>query len=1434
MKLYCDTDSINSSSILITSYFMTYLKLFLISVSLFIFCFSLKAQKYIEKDFTQISILGDKADYKGAYFYTKKIIASILRKENNNEINLLRAKCYLALYADKLDKTEEVTAAINDIDTLLPALTKEVYKKEIAATFEVYCEFYHQRGIYTLTDSIYNIIQKNTFSIPTYDIELINYYQLFSEYKKGYLMHVSSNIDQHIKIISSIQEGNLIHTPSGSTSVEKLNANQQKLHQNLLAKYILLKGYVFLENGYSDSTIAYTKNQLSFIKQKIHSREGYKAQLYYLQALAYIDQFEYTQAEHTLKTASAVAQQYYLAHAPIQLAIENTLIVLLAKQNKTDEAAYYHNDAAVRVNEYYGKNSLAYSCNSSANLKTEIDHRDFAKAESELKILLADKNLPEIHYLREEYLSTLFRVLIKLQKYQAADSTLNKRLALQAQLTGQTSPAYNLILLDKAYFYSFYLDKFAEAENIYSQTLDINLKNKIAVAHPAYINASLAFAEIYIYTEEFDVSKKRIQTNLAEVENTLGKQHPIYAIYLYELGELQTLQGNFDDAASTLNTSIQIFKQNESKKYILNNIIALEMAIKLYVIDGNYPRADSLLQNAKTLADKAGISEDDDVFLVEEIGLLYTKKGAYQKANRLLTTILKKKEQNTGHNNKNLCTTLNYLGEQNLIVGNYSEADAYFDRSLKISKASYGEKSIPYATSLLYYKQLYVAIGDYEKSEQAIKEVLAIYTRNYGENNVKTGALMYQYALAVFEADQYTKRENKTSNKTIESYFTTSLKIIKDASSDQSILYAEALEYFAIYYAQTGQTTKALENIAIAKKIWESNVGELNVHNAQLNYLAGKINYRSGQYATALTLFQLSGEQYKNLFNDEHPGYLFALGSSSQMYYILGNNAEALENIEVCTNKSLLYLEEVFPFLSERGKVAYWDKIKDNFEFYKTIAFNNSESNPEMIEKILNIQLQTKSILLNSLLKIKNRIYASGDTASIRLYQDWQNTRDNLSIAYSMSNAQQKENGINIDALEALLESIEKQLSSISTDFVEHTKNHNSQFYNWKTLKSSLNENEIAIETIPFRLFTKSFSDTIWYAFIAVSKNSKKPDFVIEKNGSELETKYLNYYHNLMRFEQVDNTSYQKYWKTITSIIPPSATTIYFAIDGAYNQINLETLKDENGTYLINTKNIVCIGTCRDIINKKSDPEKITKTNNLPLTISVIGNPNYYSVTPEEDQYVEQLPGSEIEALKIDALLKNAGWESTLFIGEFATEDTVKKIQSPKVFHISTHGFFWTTPTSLNNSTDIIDKAATNPLLKSGILLYNGGELMQTLNINTVNKENGILTSYEAMNLSLDQTELVVLSACETGLGEVKIGEGVYGLQRSFTVAGAKCIIMSLIKVSDDITIELMENFYKYWLQSGNKRDAFTKAKKELMKKHPSPKYWGAFIMIGL
>ena len=169
--------------------------------------------------------------------------------------------------------------------------------------------------------------------------------------------------------------------------------------------------------------------------------------------------------------------------------------------------------------------------------------------------------------------------------------------------------------------------------------------------------------------------------------------------------------------------------------------------------------------------------------------------------------------------------------------------------------------------------------------------------------------------------------------------------------------------------------------------------------------------------------------------------------------------------------------------------------------------------------------------------------------------------------------------------------------------------------------------------------------------------------------------------------------------------------------------------------------------------------------------------------------------------------------------------------------HIATHGFFLKDVDKLTSEKVFgiqSEKAKDNPLLRSGLFLTGSAAAMEGQNTSELSSEDdGILTAYEAMNLTLDQTDVVVLSACETGLGDVKSGEGVYGLQRAFFIAGSGAIVMSLWKVNDEATQQLMTKFYSEWVKTGNKLKAFRNAQLALRQTMKDPYFWGAFVMIG-
>jgi CHAT domain-containing protein len=196
------------------------------------------------------------------------------------------------------------------------------------------------------------------------------------------------------------------------------------------------------------------------------------------------------------------------------------------------------------------------------------------------------------------------------------------------------------------------------------------------------------------------------------------------------------------------------------------------------------------------------------------------------------------------------------------------------------------------------------------------------------------------------------------------------------------------------------------------------------------------------------------------------------------------------------------------------------------------------------------------------------------------------------------------------------------------------------------------------------------------------------------------------------------------------------------------------------------------------------------------------------------------LPGALEEGREVAALL---GVEPVA--GPEAVEACVMEASAPRVLHLATHGFFLADRTSRGTISE-------SPLLRSGLAL-SGANTWLAGGASLSRAGDGLLTAEEVTGLDLLGTELVVLSACETGLGEVRAGEGVFGLRRSFQLAGAAAVVMSLWKVPDAATRELMRAFYRHLLAGVARAEALRRAQREVRSRYPDPRDWGAFVLQG-
>jgi CHAT domain-containing protein len=424
-----------------------------------------------------------------------------------------------------------------------------------------------------------------------------------------------------------------------------------------------------------------------------------------------------------------------------------------------------------------------------------------------------------------------------------------------------------------------------------------------------------------------------------------------------------------------------------------------------------------------------------------------------------------------------------------------------------------------------------------------------------------------------------------------------------------------------------------------------------------------------------------------------------------------------------------------------------------------------------------------------------------------------------------MSPQQLTENNIEPTSLQQEVERLEKELSQKSELFGQSFE---TKRIGYDDVKKALKANEVAIEMVRYRYFNHDFTDSVIYAALYLKSNTSKPKAIFLKDGKKMETRFFKFYRNAITGRVHDEISYGVFWKPIQDEIG-QASTIYLSADGIYNQINLEAIPTPDGKYIIDNANIVLVSNSKDLYLKKIS----TKLSLPENTASLFGNPTFY--TASAGNTITALPGTGKEINQVQFMLKQKGWVTAEFVEQSASEENLKQINNPKIFHIATHGFYKPTvqvtlQDELQGNEVLLNQ---NPLMRTGLLLKGAGDLMEKTSFN-YNMESGILTAYEAMNLNLDKTDLVILSACETGLGDLEAGEGVYGLQRAFLVAGAKVLVMSMFKVDDEATQKLMLVFIQKWLNSANVRQSFIDAKKELRVDYPDPIYWGAFMMIGM
>lgn len=1036
--------------------------------------------------------------------------------------------------------------------------------------------------------------------------------------------------------------------------------------------------------------------------------------------------------------------------------------------------------------------------------------------------ILVTKQLPKSYKTSILILNFLYEVALSEKKYSEAENYLLQIAEAQKELCGDSSPKYHLARIALANFYLDYTNKIEEAGKIYDESYYGVVDREIGEQHKDKLDILNHIATCNELRDRYAEASLTLKEAESTLRYTYDNQDILYAGELNYIAQLQLKLGEYDEAEKNLAQAFKITNAKDQKsttEWKPIYIGLLETQAKLYGIKGMFDEAEANLGKSKSVIEKSKGDLSESKSASEELAPLLILLGKYSEAEKLIQEQIPHYEKLYGPQSLRLIDPLINRARILLARGDYTEAERNAQRANRIAIQAYSEISTKTAPTQKMLSDIYYKLGDFEKAEEQILKALASQEKQFGRNHVEVAKSLSQLAIIKFY-----KGDNK---KHVESLMLEARKIVEDKLGKDNPQNAEILKNIAVLYISERRFDIAFNSLTIAEGIWSSRTGKKNnINLAGIYTLTGDVYYQSKNYPKAEEFYLRSKTLYEKFFSVNHPEYVRILSKLSRVYYMRREYKRSKKHIEEALANYETFIQQYFPALSEAEKAKYWNTIRGDFEFYNTLAFSNLEDFRDLTGKVYNYQLLTKALLLNSSIKIRERIMNSTDQELKEKYSAWIEKKEVLTLALSMSEAQLQESGIDAVKLQHDVEALEKELSAKSELFGQSFDNKRITF---EEIKKSLKPNEVAIEMVRYRHFNHSLTDSVVYAAIYIRSDLSKPKVIVFKNGKEMETRYFKYYRNCITGKIDDEHSYSVFWKPIHDVIGP-ASTIYLSADGVYNQINLEAIPTPDGKYILDNTNIVLVSNTRDLYLRRIKSRLSSPEN----TAYMFGNPAFYA-SAQGRKPISQLPGTEKEVNQVQFMLEQKGWMTAKYVEAAATEEAVKSLNSPKIFHIATHGFYKTS-NEVADDGDMEENEVVltrNPLLRTGLLLKGAGDLMEKTSYN-FNIENGILTAYEAMNLNLDKTDLVVLSACETGLGELQAGEGVFGLQRAFLVAGAKVLIMSMFKVDDEATQKLMLMFYQKWSNTGNLRASFTEAKKELRAEYPAPIYWGAFMVIGL
>ncbi len=992
---------------------------------------------------------------------------------------------------------------------------------------------------------------------------------------------------------------------------------------------------------------------------------------------------------------------------------------------------------------------------------------------------------------------------------------------------------YATALYNIAWLYSDMGD-YPNALKYHLQVMDIR-KNVLGEDHPQYAKSLNCIGYAYFDARDNQNALKYQLLALDALKKSRGEKHIQYANTLTEIGNIYYKIGDYNNSLKYHLQALETYEVGHANyNKSLNNVGNVYRAM------GDYQNALKYLLRAMEIKKKTlGEEHPDYATSLNNVGSAYFNMGDYQNALKYYLQALEIRRKTLGEEHPDYTTSLNNIGIVYDEFGDYQNALKYYLKALDIRKKVLGEQHPKYANSLINIGVTYSNMGDYQNALKYDMQALEIQKKVLGEEHPD-----YAAALNNIGSIYTSMGDNHNALK----YDLQALNIWEKVLGKEHPDYAAALNNIGrVYNSLTDYQTSLkyhLQAIEIRKKV----LGENHPLYATSLYNASSTYYGMGDFQNALKYSMQAIEIQKKVLGEEHPDYSFVLHNVGITYFKMGNITNAIKTNKKSTDINRNNLAKNFSYMTAHEREAYWDSNNEYFSY--NIKYMYHSPNDTLATKTsYDTELITKGLLLASEMSLTNTIMESGDTALISEYETMKTAHLQLNKELERPIA---ERVYNCDSLENEIQKMERHIMEKSKEFGDVT--HFIKI-DWKEVQNSLKQNDVAIE---FTNFIED--DTTRYLALVLTKDMEAPVCVPLFNQYDIAKLLRGIAPTKEDARKGDDNRgaisvtakrqgiyestnlYNVLWKPLEKYFPETPR-IYFAPSGELHQIAVEyapvdharTISDKYEMYRMSStrflamdyspnplKNSVLYGGIyydSDTTTMKQESDRFTRgTEESYSSFAMINKDEARSSLP-------YLQGTRTEVEDIAAKMKKKKISITLYEGSQANEESFKALSGKNinVLHIATHGFFLPTDEKLFGDLSLV---------QSGLLLSGANYAWQNKPL-PEGIEDGILTAKEISFMDLRKTDLVVLSACQTALGEIS-GEGVFGLQRGFKKAGTRTIIMSLWPVDDNATLLMMTEFYANLTKGMSKREAFLTAQNKV-KNTPgfeNPRFWAAFIML--